>query len=974
MNKVIFLIVFYLFFISAAIAQTTIGLPAIKNYKSSDYNAAAQIYDAKQDKEGILYFANDDGLLTFDGSYWKVYPMPNHTSIKSLAIDNAGKIYVGGDDEVGYFYPNQYGVLKFHSIKQLLPEKARQFADIWDIVIDGDQVFFRTIEAIFQYKNNHITEFDAASGWRFLTKVDQTVFAFDKDTGLVAFINGSWQPCCGKMPVAGMRITGITSFSKDTLLITTQKHGLYLLHHQTLTKKNAPIDPIFSNDLINCAQKIDSNRYAIGTAANGVLIIDAKGQLIQKFSNAEGLQNSNVYRILLDHDKNLWAGLENGVSFINYNTSIKSMYPVKGNKTVSTVIKIFDQKLYIGTSNGLYVIPLDISKTDISFCKGAFTEVANTKGQVWSLNEISNKLFLGHQDGAFLIENNKAIPLMTRQGVWSFQTFLSTSDIIAGTYTGLELIKKTNSDFTDGGKLPGVYESLKNISIDNRGNVWASHPFRGVFKMQLSADRKTIVHYVKYTKNNGLPSTQNNHVYVINNKVLVATEKGIYEYDATADKFIVSAFFAPIFKNTAVEYFTKEDNRNLWFVNNRRVGVIDFSKKTSQKPYEVIYFPELTDQTVKGSEFIYPYNDENIFIGSNDGVFHLNYSRYTQSATPLKVVLSTVKAIAEKDSLIFGGYFFNANNPGPDQSLKQVISLPNRWNSFHFEYSSGLYAQQGNIEFKYKLKGFDSEWSAWSAKTEKDYTNLPYGIYTFLVIARNNLGNESPPVSYTFIVTPAWYQTAWIYLFYILLIAVLIRVMILWQRKRFALHQKKYEEEQARLSYLHSLELDRNEKEIISLQNKNLEAELKFKNKELATITMHLVERGGILLNIKEALLAVIKKTKIPDAEHEFRSVFRTLNEIEKNADDWNHFAIYFDQVHNDFLTILKSRFPDLSSTDLKLCAYLRLNLSSKEIAQLMNISLKGVEISRYRIRKKLNLATEVNLYDFLIEAVKNPQ
>jgi ligand-binding sensor domain-containing protein/DNA-binding CsgD family transcriptional regulator len=974
MNKVVFLILFYLFFAGAAIAQTTIGLPAIKNYKSSDYNAATQIYDAKQDKQGILYFANDDGLLTFDGSYWKVYPMPNHTSIKSLAIDNSGKIYVGGDDELGYFYPNQYGVLKFHSIKQLLPEKARQFADIWDIVIDRDQVFFRTIEALFQFKNDSITEFDAISGWRFLTKVGQTVFAYDKETGLMAFINGHWQACCDKMPVADMKITGVTSFSKDTLLITTQKHGLYLLHNKTLTKKTTPVDPVFSNDLINCAQKIDSNRYAIGTAANGVLVIDAKGQLVQKFSNAEGLQNSNVYRILFDHDKNLWVGLENGVSFINYNTSIKNIYPVKGNKTVSTVIKIFNKKLYIGTSNGLYTIPLDVTKTDISFCKGAFTEIVNTKGQVWSLNEINGKLFLGHQDGAFLIENNKAVPLMTTQGVWSFQSFLSTQDIIAGTYTGLELIKKSNNDgFVDRGKLDGVYESLKDVVIDNQGNVWASHPFRGIFKMQLSADRKTIVHYVKYTKNEGLPSTQNNQVYFVNNKILAATEKGIYEYDTAADKFIVSAFFAPIFKNTAVEYFTKENNGNLWFVNNRRVGVIDFNKKTSQKPYEVIYFPELTDQTVKGSEFIYPYNNENIFIGSNDGVFHLNYSRYTQSATPLRVVLSTVKTIAEKDSLIFGGYFFNMNNPGPDQSLNQVVSLPNRWNSFHFEYSSGLYAQKGNIEFKYKLKGFDKGWSAWSAKTEKDYTNLSYGIYTFLVVARNNLGNESPPVSYTFIVTPAWYQTAWVYLFYVLLIVVLIRIMILWQRKRFAAHQKKYEEEQARLSYLHSLELDRNEKEIISLQNKNLEAELQFKNKELATITMHLVERGGILLNIKQALLAVITKTKIPDAEHEFRSVFRTLNEIEKSADDWNHFAIYFDQVHNNFLTILKSRFPDLSSTDLKLCAYLRLNLSSKEIAQLLNISLKGVEISRYRIRKKFNLATEVNLYDFLIEAVKNP-
>jgi ligand-binding sensor domain-containing protein/DNA-binding CsgD family transcriptional regulator len=974
MNKIIFLIVFYLFSITAVHAQTTIGLPAIRNYRSADYKASTQIYDVNQDKNGILYFANEDGLLTFDGSFWKVYPMPNHTPIRSLAIDAVGKIYVGGQDEVGYFYPNQFGVLKFHSIKQLLPVKARQFADIWDIVIDGNQVFFRTIEAIFRYNNNHITVYDALEGWRYLTRANQTVFAYDKASGLLAFKNGHWQPGCQKMPATGMRITGITNFSGDTLLVATQKNGLYLLHNQLLTKFNTTLDQIFADDLVNCVQKIDTGRYAIGTTANGLLIINTNGQLVQRFSNNEGLQNSNVYRILTDYDKNLWLALENGVSFINYNTSIKTIYPVKGNETVSTAIRIFDKKLYIGTSNGLYSIPLTTSKPDISYCKGNFTGVANTKGQVWSLTEINKQLLLGHQDGGFIIKDNTAISLFTHQGVWSFQAFPSSQQIIAGTYTGLEIINSPlGGALTDGGKLQGIYESLNNLAIDSQGNIWASHPYRGIFKMQLSADRKTIVRYSKYTQSNGLPANQNNHVYFINNQVLAATEKGIYEYDPTTDKFVPSVFFAPVFKNTAVEYFTKDGNGNIWFVNNRRVGVIDFSKKTAGNPYEVIYFPELTDQTVKGFAFIYPYNNENIFIGSNDGVFHLNYSRYTQSATPLKVVLSTVRAIAEKDSLLFGGYFFNENNAGTDQNLKQVVSLPNRWDSFHFEYSSSLYAQKNNIEFSYRLIGFDKGWSAWSAKTEKDYTNLSYGMYTFSVIARNNLGNESKPVNYTFIITPAWYQTAWVYLLYIVIFVLLLRLLVLWQRKRFAVQQKRHEEEQARLSYLHSLELDRSEKEIIALQNQNLEAELLFKNKELATITMHLVERGGILLNFKEALLKLIKKSNIADADHEFRSVFRTLNEIEKNANDWNHFAIYFDQVHNSFLATLKNKFPSLSSTDLKLCAYLRLNLSSKEIAQLMNISLKGVEISRYRIRKKLNLATEFNLYDFLIEVTKNP-
>ncbi|HVV03438.1 MAG TPA: LuxR C-terminal-related transcriptional regulator [Puia sp.] len=164
----------------------------------------------------------------------------------------------------------------------------------------------------------------------------------------------------------------------------------------------------------------------------------------------------------------------------------------------------------------------------------------------------------------------------------------------------------------------------------------------------------------------------------------------------------------------------------------------------------------------------------------------------------------------------------------------------------------------------------------------------------------------------------------------------------------------KHEEEQARLQYLHQLEMDQ-------------------KNKELALITMHLLQRSNLLSGIREELLAVIKKLNIPGLPYELRNVFKMLGDPEKNDNDWQHFTLYFDQVHNNFLSVLKSKYPLLSATDLKLCAYLRLNLSSKEIAQMLNISLKGVEVSRYRIRKKLSLPTEVNLYEFLLTITPPP-
>jgi DNA-binding CsgD family transcriptional regulator len=961
MKILIVAIIYCQFLVHFAVGQSTIGLPAIKNYKNTDYHASIGIWDIHQDKRGMLYFANDDGLLTFDGQYWKIYTLPNKAAIRSLAIDDYGRIYVGGQDEVGYFFPDSHGILAYHSLKELLPAIARQFADIWNIVIMPDAVYFRTIESIFQLKNNKMQTFDAPGGWRLTAKAGSRLLAEDKTRGLLAFTNGQWEDACGNMPTAPLHITGVLEYKKDTLLVTTLKNGLFLLAGSTLLKKPAPIDRLLSNDLVTGARKISEDRYALATNAGGALIIDNAGKLVQRFSASEGLQNNNVLAILADQDKNLWLGLENGISFVHDNTSITYIYPDMENQIMSNAVRIFDHQLFIGTSNGLYSVPVDPSQKDIASGKGVFTAVANTKGQVWCLQEVNHVLLMGHQDGAFEIRNGQAVPVMTRQGVWGFAPLTSdsmTRDLIAGTYTGLRHILYEHGDFKEGGKVNDLYESLPVIALEDHGYIWASHPYRGVFKSPIPANPETVSHYTHYSVKDGLPSDLNNFVYSIQNKIVVASSKGVYEYNVASDRFAPSAFFQPVFKDTSVEYLKEDNDGHIWFVSNQRVGVIDLSKPSGPAPYSVIYFPELSAQTVKGSAFIYPYDAENIFIGSNNGVFHLNYRQYTKSDTGITVLLGAVKAIAERDSLIFGGYFSSTARAG--------LRFPNHWNSFHFEYSSPLYARQANVEFSYQLAGFDKEWSEWSSRTEKDYTNLPYGTYTFSVRARNNLGNVSQPVRYTFTVDPAWYQTVWAWVLYFLLAVWVIYFVRKRQQRRLALHQKRHEMEQERLTYLHGLELDRKEKIMIALQNAKLEGELQFKNKELATVTMHLVERGGLLSSIKEELLAVIKKANIPNLAPQFKGVFKMVSDTEKNDDDWNRFALYFDQVHNNFLSTLKTKFPQLSPTDLKLCAYLRLNLSSKEIAQLLNISLKGVEVSRYRIRKKLNLSTEVNLYDFL--------
>ncbi|HEY1216302.1 MAG TPA: two-component regulator propeller domain-containing protein, partial [Bryobacteraceae bacterium] len=350
MKRFLLLAVFFLSIEGRAWCQSAIGIPAIRSYTHADYHASIEAWDIGQDKRGRLYFANNDGLLTFDGSYWKTYPLPNKVTIKSLAIDGQGRVFVGGTDEIGYFAPGDRGILVYHSLKERLPAVARQFADVWDIVVMGDAVFFRTNEAIILFEHDRMRTFDAPRAWQMMALAGSRLYAADKVNGLYTFRDGNWERLWDG---ASMHITGVLEYKKDTLLVTTQKNGLFLLSGQRLIPKRTGIDGLLKDDLVNGAKKLGDNQYALATVTGGVLIIDGDGNVIERFSTAEGLPDNNVQSLMTDAGGNLWLGLQNGISLVHYATSVRLIKPVRDNQLVSNTVRVFDHRLYVGTSNGL---------------------------------------------------------------------------------------------------------------------------------------------------------------------------------------------------------------------------------------------------------------------------------------------------------------------------------------------------------------------------------------------------------------------------------------------------------------------------------------------------------------------------------------------------------------------------------------------------------------------------------------------
>ncbi|CAN5666001.1 triple tyrosine motif-containing protein [soil metagenome] len=943
--------------------QNTIGFPDVINYSKQTYKGGLQNWDIKQDKNGIVYFANNEGLLSFDGHYWNLYPLPNKTIVRSVEIGADNRVYVGGQDELGYFAPASNGQLQYHSLTSLVAAGDKSFGDVWDIVSFKKEIFFRTPNKIFHFINETMTAYNPLGEWRYLGLCNGILYAHDYRQGLVRFVENAWLPLAIKSELPDNDpITAILKVDKDSVLITTLKNGIFNLSTGGITKIKTANSRLFENDRIYAATAINPTQLVLATNNSGIYITDLKGNIIQSFSRTEQVQNNNVLSIFLDNQQNLWLGLDNGIDFIAYNSPIKHINPLLQDGPGYTAL-IHDNRLYAGTSNGLFSVPLQ-AQEDLSFSKGNFSPVAGTKGQAWTLADINNQLLLGHHEGAFLVKENSSESISSQPGFWKFVPISSTypaMQVVAGNYNGLSLFNFTNDHFAAPAQIPGFNESSRFVAIDEYQNIWVSHPYHGVYRISKKANGSYDTY--TYTDKQGLPSALNNHIYKIKNKVLVATEKGVFTYNRQEDRFQPDSFYMRLLGDKGIRYLKDDKAGNTWFIFDKTLGVID---QTGKEPI-VIYLPELTNKMLSGFEFIYVVDESNVFLGAEKGFYHINYAKYKKTVPDLKVQVRSVTIVNNKDSLLFGGFFKNVNE-AQAQDKKEIPEISYSWKTIQFEYSSSLFGYQANLEYSFMMKGFDDNWSEWNNRTEKEYTNLQAGKYAFQVKVRSNLGHESPIATYSFTVLPPWYQTIWARIFYLLLFAALVYLLYKWQHNKFLLQQQKYEEEQQKLRYIHDLEINKTESELVALRNEKLEAEIHFKNSELASSAMHLLKKGELLTNLKIELAQVMKKLDSEPAVAEVKRMMKSLGDDENIDKEWENFAKHFDKVHSDFGIKLKEKHPGISGNEMKLCAYLRMNLSTKEIAQLMNISVRGVEISRYRLRKKMGIPSEMNLFDYLIQ------
>lgn len=923
------------------------AIPFIQSFSKDIYHSALHNWKINQDDRGIMYFANDGGMLVYDGSIWKTYSLPNKTTFRSLAVGKENNIYVGGQNDFGEFIPNEKGLWTFHSFKELIPEEHREFEDVWDIVHLKGSTYFRASYKVYEFNSGNISVEDSFKA-DFLCTVNNQVIIHDRGKGLFKLKNGSYQKILGSDILIDTEIANIIE-SANGLLIATEEDGIFELKENTIEQwKNEAQRFIIENEVCSMINLYDG-RISIGTIYGGLIILDAEGKVHSHIDNENGLLSNSVLSQFLDRDNNLWLGLDKGISYIQINSFFTKIFPDGKLEGAGYAAKIHQDKLYLGTNNGLYSIPWNQDNNPLK--PKTFTLVNNTKGQTWGLDVIDDRLILSHSEGAFFVNGNDAQQFIDDDGHWLFKDLENDNEfVVAGTYHGLSLLRKEGQEWKFVQKISDLVESSRFLEKDKFGNLWVAHPYKGIYKISKS-DSYNKSNVILLGKNEGLFSNLHNHLFKIKDEIIFCAEQGFFTYNYDSGKFDPYTPFYAIFEDwTKIRRLAETPNGNIWFINNREIGLLEIKDIGLERKINKKVYPELKDLLNGGFELIYPYDDDNVFISTERGFIHYSPNNSNILDSSFQVVLNEVINTQPEPQIVFHGQP-NTKQPTPN------ITYPFSSNAFSFSFSATSYAHNHLLQYRYKLEGSSKEWSNWSGQNKKEYTNLPAGNYSFLIQAKDYRNRESEIYTYSFSIAPPWYLSTWACLFYIGLIGFTIFLL-------YKLNDKRYQN----LEEDHEKAIQQNQQEIDQLKSEKMELELEHKKRALVSSTLLLVQKNETLAEIKEELNKIKKEDKNKSNQPKIDKLIHKLQQNEILDEGWEQFMLHFNELHGDFLKRIKRNYPTLTPKDLKLCGYLRMNLSTKEIASLMNVSIRGVEASRYRIRKKCQLESGNNLTEFIME------
>tara|TARA_R110002050_G_scaffold276690_1_gene421977 strand:- start:13653 stop:16445 length:2793 start_codon:yes stop_codon:yes gene_type:complete len=900
-------------------------LPPIETFTTTDYNGENQNWMISQDANNYIYVANNLGLLEFNGSNWVPYRSPNNTILRAVSVID-DKIYSGCYEEFGYWERNEFGNLEYTSLIPKLGDKILSDDQIWDIISYDEWVLFQAGHALYFY-DKASEKFRTINSENIIYKVfnvNNKIYYHVANEGIYVLEEGKPKLIIENSVVLEDRVIDVFQHN-EKLIILTRNSGFFQFDENQLIEWKVDSNERLKELNVFSSIQLKDGSFVLGTISHGLVKINKNGEIDYEINQKKGLANNTVLSLFEDNKENVWTGLDNGINCINVNSSVKTFIDYNGDiGTVYTTL-IFNNYLYVGTNQGLFYRSLDSKNQDFEFVKG-------TAGQVWSLfKDDRGSLFCGHHLGTFLIEDNKAKSISDILGAWNFKRVPNHNNLLLqGNYDGLYVLQKQNNTWVIRNKVEGFKNSSRFFEINDNNQILVNHEYKGVFRIQLDS---TLHKVIDIKRQSELELGKNSGLITYKGQILYTSEDGVFNYENNEEKFKKNIDLSEKVSPYKSVKMVVDQADKLWLFSEHNISFIANDNLTNKPEITTISIPSSLRKGVLGFENIQHIEKEKYVIGTSNGYLTMDLSDI-QNESKYHVYLNSAKISDLNDEVL-------------ELPIADEGDFENKHGLLVFEYSVPEYNKFLEVNYQYKLKGKMEKWSAWSKQSSIQFENLPFGDYTLEVRAK--VGNQltENTVNYHFNINRPWYISNLAILVYLLIFIVtgfLIHRAYKFYYERILKHEQI-----------------KNERAFIQIKNEKLNQDIEGKNRELAISTMSIIKKNELLRKIKKELKATKNKEDITSA---ISLIDTNLN----NNKDWKFFKQAFNNADKDFMDKIKAAHPELTPNDLRFCAYLRLNLSSKEMAPLLNISIKSVETKRYRLRKRLQLHHDDSLVNYILK------
>lgn len=893
-------------------------------------------WDIKPVNGGYVYCSNGENLLTlFNGTF---RTQPTETEIRCTFVADT-VIYVGGVNELGYFTPQNNGMMEYSSLTPLLDSLTRKLlGNIWKIYEYDHAIYFVADALVLKYIGGKFSVIEP--NMRIYASTMKSGVLYIAGIGKIMYIIGQDFKELHGCELLGTRIIkGFASYENGLLAVTDD--GVFYHDGYKLKLLNTMADSLLKNAVVFCTADND-DQFAVGTVKGGVAVVNKKDFSAEIINTSNGLKDNTVISLACSSDGSLWAGLNNGLNEIMLSSPLKSISTDDEVGTGNGIVEGRDG-FYFATNRGVYFS----NRTSSGFAP--LVPVRGLETVAWRLYKAFGNVYCLHDRGIFRLDGLRAVSLGGITGFWGMVQ-VSDSVALVATYSELYAVSLRKDKGFDYFKID-LDGSFYDMVFDGV-NVWLhSKGVNRCLKANYIASEHRLGNMMEFTENNGLPDDKNFNLHVIDGKVYAVSMRGVAVYNSKTGRFlIVDSIGGLNCKNGFVRLAQNGKSlaglslNNVVFTTNGKNGSYSFNERYA-------------DPSPLNSDLVFC-GDSVLLLATKKG-FHFIDIQDIISTNDTDQILSLVFVA---DSLVWQSNSFN-----------KTISPEIPYNQANIKFIFGNRGEPAH--YSYRLRAKD-DWSSPSSSAVKEFTSLREGRYEFEVRRLGMDGSVNGYGRFNFRVLPPWYRTFPAYAMYFML-AVMVAYLIYkavrkhYRRKQMMLEEKNREDIQ-RLELQHEMESAADKRRISELEKQKLKDDLEHKTTELADMALSLASKNEILSDLKGEIDQIFKSEPLSAP---LKQKLSGLNsKIDSNIQNDNlidRFEEQFDLLHNNFIRKMKVAHPQLSRNDYMLCTYIRMELSTKEIAQMLNMSVRGVESQKYRLKKKINLDSDLNEY---LKSVENQE